>query len=1295
MRKLIVKIFSLCAVLTFFAAPGVQAETFLLKINDVSGIESPWPLAAGIPFAEGELDDPSAIRITSGGREVPSQVDVAATWRDGSIRWALAGFTAPCGGDYTVEYGKGVKRGSSARPLQVNRKTGEGFVVDTGVALYSFADDRLLPEDAWLVEAGRRIQILEGSGRGAYLIDNAGRIARVAGEEAGIENTVLKEGPGRFVVKRSGWYVSETGERLARADMWFYFAAGTPYVKITHSLILTGDTNSVWIKDYGLEFKTPVPPSDVYCALGEPGEEEVRHVKTEGSEVYMMQDVYPHFAEREYRALVGKGNEVLEEFMVAGDWSHGDYGGFGITIAMPWLSERFPKEISFGPRGARAVLWSGRSGRELDFRSKTLLEEYWQTWAEKGHRWPNPAKIADTKSNAQGVARTHDMWFLPGAGLYDEDTVRKTGIAGSRPPLVISDPAQICKSEALGWPMQHKDTEKFPDAEKFISDCWQRLLIPIRAFPMNGFISWGCYPDVSYYTLGGRIMSGFERLTGLMEYGLRRVPFLMYARSGERTYYEYGYKFGRYTGDYGQAHWDAPGKEKGAFIAGIRYGVPLPWAGNTTPNGIIDGEIRHWLNEYYLTGDERSLHLVKNVKEYYKRRGYPKSGIISFSRILLTLSVMDWDEESVKASRDFIHSVIDLESQNGIRGGGYGPEYKDFRNAYDFTEYYLETGDETVKAASIKLLDQRYRFDRRGGPINHRNYDPYSYSMAYRVTGDKRFRAVAESALRDVLYYSEKNPLSPKFSRMSRDTLEWKAFPHGVFLSQAAYHSPFIGIPAVLKLIAEEGWSGSITPLAVFPMKFPGAKVIFLHEKGMDTRLSVYLRKEENMDILPEVFPYGGFPGASPLDGVTCRLEQRMPYGDSPHYHAFITVPAGKDGGLYLLSLGKGITFTVLDSTAGKVALFCPEGFWNISEGVHGHGGTKFQRSGLGRPMFFRVPGEIEKLEIFMGYPATVKRADGSVALEMSDSNVGKFSLPVEEKPGVWSIEPYIRDFTGDSPAGFYRLLNVESVVAFGSPSLLPETARVTPAETVSPVLSFPDEPVGFVEGIDGKAVRISGELSMSFPGGEKLKQGGYAFFPGGKGTVEFWFRAAISTLYTPLVSFQNIEKHFIRAAHIDLLHSYYRRGTPGPYSLLQMKFIPSVEGASPAGYQAEHFFRAGEWVHIAYTWDVTKGITGSGGKLAIFLNGRKLPYSSSLYGLRKLEGKQKIELREEGEEVLIGPFDGLMDMLRISDVVRYDRDFTPSKKAPSPDGNTRALFLFDGNLKGVSAFSTAGVEAR
>jgi hypothetical protein len=99
-----------------------------------------------------------------------------------------------------------------------------------------------------------------------------------------------------------------------------------------------------------------------------------------------------------------------------------------------------------------------------------------------------------------------------------------------------------------------------------------------------------------------------------------------------------------------------------------------------------------------------------------------------------------------------------------------------------------------------------------------------------------------------------------------------------------------------------------------------------------------------------------------------------------------------------------------------------------------------------------------------------------------------------------------------------------------------------------------------------------------------------------------------------------------------------------------------------------------------------------------MFVNGKRMEgYRSSDYvkHLRLPTAKEEVKLMDKSEEVAIGPLEGSMDMLRISDIVRYNTDFSPPRKPFRQDKNTRALFLFDGDLKGSSAFSQESIVAK
>jgi len=1299
------------SLLVMVSAGSLFGKDFRLMVEDVSGLKSPWPMVGSLAFPKGDLKDVSSVRIMSKGQEIPCQVDVAATWRDGSVRWALAGFTAPPVGEYRVEYGQANRKAGFANPLRVIRGKDGDFTIDTGAAVFMFEKDNLLPSEAWLVFGENKRQVLGHSGAGAYLVDNLGRTARVAGLAAGVENTFVKEGPGRAVLKRSGWYVTQAGDRLGRADVWFYFAAGSPVVRVTHTLIFTEDTNKVWFKDYGLEFKTLDSPDDVYCTAGEPGLEEIIKVAGEGKEVYLMQDNYPHFAERKYRAVIGKGDAVIEEFNVAGDWAHGNYGNFGITLAMPWLAERFPKEISFGPGGARAVLWSGRSGRELDFRVKTLVREYFERWVTEGLGMTTDKELENAKSNAQGTSRTHDVWLILHNGPYVQEDVRRNATAGSRNPLVMAEPSWLCSTGANGnQPMRHKDTAGFPAEEALISDYWDRLILPLRAFPMTGYIAWGCYPDRSYVEVKGKLMSSHHALSNLREYGVRREPWRLYARSGERRYYDWGHRFSRFTGDWCVVNWESPGKPKGAFItasggSGRSGKLPLFWGEKANPMMINSGVIGHWLLDYYLTGDERSLDIMYRIKESFAANKWDVRGNILGLKPLISLSMLDWDENALRAARETAHTYIDLESQNGIKGGGYGPMYKDHRTGYTLAEYYLETGDETIKEAILKLHDQRYRFDRRYRPGGHKNHDLFMHSLAYWITGEKKHRYVVEQILQDALYYSGVYPLSEDLKKKPDNPLEWPnlfmppIFPgprRAIQLGQHEFHNPFIGIPAALKLLAEEGRTGKRVPVAVKSMDMNMAYALVKHESPKETVISLYystLRK----DVRPEVLRYPLKEGEEPLKGIKVDIEKRIQWPQNvllrpdDIFHAFITIPGNISPGLYLVSLGGNEPFTLLDTSNDCGALYCPEGFWSANGSpIRRRGEGAFGRAGEGVPMYFRVPDGLGTLRLFLGRAARIRRPDGSIALEWSDETIGNVEIPCEGQGGIWRLDPYIHGFSGFCPPSFYRLLNVEPVVAFGSPSFLPE-GMSGGAKIVTGQLPEPRASLEFVQGVLGKAVRLSSGRTLSFGRGSPVSKGGHSFFPWEKGTVEFWFMPARSTHEVPIKMTQAILQSFLKASQVHLCHIHEVRSSQMDIdSNLRLDLVSAPLKPSPAGYQSQHFFMAGRWVHVAFTWDLRPSGDSMEGELAIFVDGKRMPFKSGSFQIPAVIGKSKpFSLWDKTEDIVLGPFDGAMDVLRISDTVRYTGDFLPSKKGISPDSGTRGFFMFDGDLEGRSFFSS------
>lgn len=1250
--------------------PGLAADGFDLRVDDVAGLPGPWPLVGGVPLPEGAVHDPLHIRVLDGeGRETPVQVDVAATYRDGSIRWALLSLVASPSGRYRVEFGEHIRR-AEPTGITLGERDDGALVVDTG------ARDFVVPAHNLVME-----------GALAYLVDDRGREARCAGPRAEIDTRILKAGPLRAVVRREGWYVAEDGSRVARGIAYMEFFAGLQVVKLTHTLVFTEDTNTLWVRDYGLSFAAP-PGADAALFDTSPAFDDT-HASValhEGERASLLQSDYPHFAERDSRFTLTRigpdGEEPVAEGAACGEWCHVAAPGGGLTVVVPDLAQQFPKELAVSQEEVRVHLWPERSGKELDFRAATLVRDYWQSWADLA---PGGAEaLARTPSNAQGAAKTHDVWLAWHDGPTDAGRIARHAHALARPVLVYADPAWTCATEALGWPLHPRDEERFAAEEAMISEFWDRLMLPYRVFPMTGVIAWGCHPYLQYLRRDGKWHAEFYRLSQLVEYGIRRHVWSLYARSGERKYVEYARRFNRFAHDWEMAHWTAGSKVAGGFAVGDIH-KPFYWGTRSLvlSTDISGHDIENWLLEYYMTGDERALEathqfgaaLLEHWDPQQARRG---SAPFVFLRLLTSLHQREWDEQFGDMARELAHLVIDMDSPNGLTNDmPYGALYKVDRNASALYDYWRATGDDLARDAFLKAVDYQLRFNLIPAPIEYQNGAAYLMTIAYRWTGDERYLRATHQLVQGGLV-QEGTPLDEELAALPANLDEAERLPYrGVHLNM----HPTLGMPTALAMLAGAGRDLPPFPLVAKTFTVEPAQAILEKPAGEPVTVTLYFVTMRQGDIAPRVLTYPDGAEVGPGAGVVMEMEQRMEsYAPSEfrRFHCRLTLPAALPGGLYSVTLDGPEEFMVQEVTAGRVALLCPDGFWL------GGGGPS-----AATPRHFIVPPDLHELELFVGRPVTVTRPDGSVALEPSDENIGVVRLPVNGHAGAWSA-------VSATPARL-KLLNAPPVVGFGSAAYLPTVAEVpAPAETA---LALPPPEEQFVPGVVGQAAQLVNGRTLRFPRGAPLPEGGYEHFPGERGTIEFWFRPHWSSGDIPFGDRQMIYRRFVSGGAVNM---YYRYGAgpvrPNLYSYVDLLTHgplgrPGAETTGHIGAPARHFFRAGEWTHFAATWELSEGPRGTQGTFEVFVNGRRVTRVWDYP--RVLSGREPYRLREADERITIGCPEGLLDELRISRIVRYTEDFEPPAVPFAPDADTAVQFSFDAHARGLSGAEGKAVEAQ
>ncbi len=70
-----------------------SANPLTLTVTEPSGVgRTSWPVTSGIPLPQGELNNPSNVKLLQDAAAIPLQTEILCKWPDGSIRWLLLDF---------------------------------------------------------------------------------------------------------------------------------------------------------------------------------------------------------------------------------------------------------------------------------------------------------------------------------------------------------------------------------------------------------------------------------------------------------------------------------------------------------------------------------------------------------------------------------------------------------------------------------------------------------------------------------------------------------------------------------------------------------------------------------------------------------------------------------------------------------------------------------------------------------------------------------------------------------------------------------------------------------------------------------------------------------------------------------------------------------------------------------------------------------------------------------------------------------------------------------------------------
>src|SRR5690606_30221488 len=116
---------------------GAAVEVPLVMVWPEQVRATSWPVRLGVPFARGALRDAQGLTVLD-ARGKPAagvQIDTAATWPDGSVRWLHVVLVAERDASYRLTEGSG--RADAVR-LSLERRDDGAIAIDTGAARYDF-----------------------------------------------------------------------------------------------------------------------------------------------------------------------------------------------------------------------------------------------------------------------------------------------------------------------------------------------------------------------------------------------------------------------------------------------------------------------------------------------------------------------------------------------------------------------------------------------------------------------------------------------------------------------------------------------------------------------------------------------------------------------------------------------------------------------------------------------------------------------------------------------------------------------------------------------------------------------------------------------------------------------------------------------------------------------------------------------------------------------------------------------------------------------------------------------------
>ena len=1200
-----------------------------------------WPVTFGAPFPAGALWDVSRVRVVDGrGRAVPFQTEVTGRWApEGAIQWLRVDALVDSGRGCAVVLGPPAKPAAPAKPLTLERR-GDAVVMDTGVARYALGPGPSPVREVF--RNGRRVVRAQGA-RGLYVVDQRGRLGRAASQ--GETVTVEARGPVAGCVRFEGDYRDASGRRMARHITRVECFAGQPFARIVHTLVLTENTNEVWFREVGWELAVE-PGENVNALFGADRADASKIVSQPLSaarpEAFMLQDRHFAFAHGKSHFSVNAADSrgkarARHEGEECGDWAAALGARGGALIGCREAARQHPKEFVVGRGLVNLKLFSDRAGEQLDFRPPALVKKWdlanWRPGLSPKSKKALVETVGKIKTNAVGWAKTHELLLSPLAPGEDPKALARLARLRSTPVYAHVDPAWIYKSQVLGR-LHPRDPKRFPQAEQVVDAVFDYAKTRVPAFGEYGFTDYFAGPHLSY--IGDRPTRKRNKDT----YCLHEAVWFQYARSADRSNLELAANCTRGYMDYYVSHHTADRKIRGLYhYQGSDNDwtsrLPFCWHGPAAFTNATTTHPSAYIRMYRMTGSRRALDVALEYADAVKKHLTPAQ-----------IKRQARPSQLLKAVVQLYQLNWDPELRKHVDAVGdhvYDPE-----TSLHVTKekprglYYKVTSDLPGLIDIWRTLGERRYFEmafrcaewRWYQSLAYNLYD-YGYTMGY---------------VGPFLYEHTGDPSIP----------QWL---HERMLNAAATYDPTTGkfsnrhalCPAYNYFIMRD--MGFVEDLVRRTNADKAELASWVAFDPFGESASVFVRKTSRESL--RLWVGGLRQGVQWLNakGVPLFVGARIDYLSGRHC---LELFKDLDGGAYEARFPATTRSCALVATSSVPMVLRAPIYWR-----------PFPPQRPRQRVYFRVPKPAKGARILFERRGLLFDPKGK-PYRAGDKLTGWVDLPAE-RPGLWGFEL--------PEGGLVKVRNAPPLFAFGDPKRYFDPGAPWEREEVdaTPPPKRTDFVPGAVETPGNKALYVTLSRRFRVLAGPDLPSGdGSRFLPVRQGTIEFFFRPNWSTFS---VTGRNVPLAVVETSGKPFVFRYDMTPKHKPEWHAYVLY-------STFAYQTRHYrkytvIEPRKWIHLAWVWHVEHGKTVA----RVFVNGKQ--------GTHSVSGNRP-PITAKPRALMLG-WDAAFDELRVSDVPRYKEDFRPPSRERELrlDKHTRALFHFDGDLRGVSYGHEGSVPTR